>query len=148
MNKVVIQLQCQRKRKDWEWPNSLPHATILLATPLIYAMIVPLLVFDFCVELYQRVVFPLLGLPLLSRREYIRLDRHRLPYLNPFQKAGCLYCGYANGLLHYASRIAAETEKVFCPIQHRTGGKFHPPAHHIDFAPYGDAKEFQRKMDI
>jgi hypothetical protein len=148
MNKVMIPLQYQRKRKDWEWPNALPHATIMLATPLIYSMIIPLLVFDFCVALYQRVVFPLLGLPLLSRREYIRLDRHRLPYLNPVQKAGFLYCGYAHGLLQYASRIAAETEKVFCPIQHQSGGKFHPPAHHIDFAPYGDAKEFHRKMGI
>ncbi|WP_443147733.1 hypothetical protein [Nitrospira sp.] len=79
--------------------NLIPQGTILVATPFIYAMIIPLLVFDLCVELYQRVVFPLLGLPLLSRQEYIRQDRHRLPYLNPFQKAGCLYCGYANGLL-------------------------------------------------
>ncbi|GJL58543.1 MAG: hypothetical protein NPIRA03_14000 [Nitrospirales bacterium] len=146
MDKDLSRFQCYRKYKSRPWLNLVSQGTTLVATPFIYAMIIPLLVFDFCVELYQRVVFPLLGLPLLSRREYIRLDRHRHPYLNPFQKAGCLYCGYANGLLHYASRIAAETEKVFCPIQHQSGGKFHPPAHHIDFAPYGDDKVFQRKM--
>lgn len=148
MDNVWSRFQYGRKYKSWRWISLIPQGTTLVATPFIYAMIIPLLVFDLCVEVYQRVVFPLLGLPLLSRREYIRLDRHRLPYLNPFQKAGCLYCGYANGLLQYASRIAAETEKVFCPIQHQSGKKFHPPAHHIDFAPYGDAKEFQRKMGI
>jgi len=73
----------------------------------------------------------------VSRREFIRFDRHRLEYLDPIQKLGCWYCGYANGLLHYASRIAAQTEEIFCPIQHQPGGGFHPPAHHADFAPYG-----------
>ncbi|MGP0592949.1 hypothetical protein ACTRXD_10505 [Nitrospira sp. T9] len=99
MDNVWSRFQYGRKYKSWRWMNLIPQGTILVATPFIYAMIIPLLVFDLCVELYQRVVFPLLGLPLLSRQEYIRQDRHRLPYLNPFQKAGCLYCGYANGLL-------------------------------------------------
>ncbi len=40
------------------------------------------------------------------------------------------------------SEVAAEIEKVFCLIQHQSGGKFHPPAHHIDFAPYGDDEKF------
>lgn len=146
MNKAGINSEWQRPTKMWEWPSWLPRPALLLATPLIYAMIIPLVIFDVCVALYQRLVFPLLGLPHIPREEYIRLDRHRLPYLNAIQKAGCLYCGYANGLLHYASRIVAETEKFFCPNQHRKGGIFHPPSHHIDFAPYGDEKEFWKRM--
>ena len=73
------------------------------------------------------------------------MDHRRLEFLDPIQKLGCWYCGYANGLLHYALRIAAQTEEIFCPIQHQPGGGFHPPAHHADFAPYGDRKGFEAR---
>jgi hypothetical protein len=131
--------------QTWTWQAWPPRMRTLLAAPMIYAMIVPLVILDFFTEIYQRVVFPLLGAPIVSRREYFRLDRRRLEYLDPIQKLGCWYCGYANGLLHYASRIAAQTEEIFCPIQHQAGGGFHPPSHHGDFAPYGDREEFEAR---
>lgn len=124
----------------------LQRTALYLAAPLIYLMIIPLLFLDLCAELYQQLVFRLLGIPLLKRRHYMRFDRHRLEYLNAVQKLGCTYCAYANGLLRYAGRIAAETEKFFCPIQHLPGGIFLPPAHHAEFVPYGDRKGFAARL--
>src|SRR2546425_141804 len=93
----------RRLTRAWQWQAWPPRIETLLATPLIYAMAVPLAILDISLECYQRLVFRLLKVPLVTRRGYIRFDRHRLTYLDPIQKLGCLYCGYANGLLHYAS---------------------------------------------
>ncbi|RMH38151.1 MAG: hypothetical protein D6690_00805 [Nitrospirae bacterium] len=119
-----------------------PRLTTVLAAPFLYAMLMPLLIFDVCLELYHRIVFPILRLPQISRSAYIRIDRHRLSYLPPTWKLACAYCGYANGLLHYAARIAAETEAYFCPSKHQPVPGFHPPHHHRGFADYGDARGF------
>ena len=41
-----------------------------------------------------------------------------LAYLDPIAKINCAYCGYANGLLHYFSAIAAQTENFWCSIKY------------------------------
>lgn len=121
-----------------------PHLTTILASPLLYLMILPLLLLDLSLEIYHRLAFPILGIPTVRRGSYIRLDRHRLPYLPFLLKVACAYCGYANGLLQYAARIAGDTELYFCPIKHQAAPDFHPPAHHQGFADYGDAAGFHR----
>lgn len=145
VEKLCDSLGRPTRKRTWTWKAWPPRMATTLAAPMIYAMIIPLVILDVFMEGYQRVVFPLLGAPLVSRREYFRFDRHRLEYLDPIQKLGCWYCGYANGLLHYVSRIAAQTEAIFCPIQHQPGGGFRPPAHHAAFAPYGDREGFERR---
>jgi hypothetical protein len=120
-----------------------PKWTTILASPLLYAMIVPLVVVDICLELYHRVAFPILGIPTVPRKHYIKIDRHLLPYLPAIVKLACIYCGYANGLLQYAGRIAGDTERYFCPIKHQAAADFHPPPHHRNFAEYGDARGFR-----
>jgi hypothetical protein len=121
-----------------------PEWRTVVVSPLLYGMIVPLIVLDLALELYHRVVFPVLGIPLVRRGEYIKIDRHLLPYLSPILKVACAYCGYANGLLHYAVRIAGDTEIYFCPIKHETSPGFRPPLHHQSFLEYGDAEGFRR----
>ncbi len=121
-----------------------PEWRTVVVSPILYGMIIPLIVLDLSLELYHRVVFPVLGIPRVRRREFIKLDRHRLPYLSPILKVACAYCGYANGLLHYAVRIAGDTELYFCPIKHETSPDFHPPPHHQRFLEYGDAEGFRR----
>jgi hypothetical protein len=54
-----------------------------------------------------------------------------------------MYCGYANGLLHYASAIAGETEKYFCGIKHQSDPNFIEPPHHKNFVKYGDEEAFR-----
>lgn len=111
--------------------------------PLLYLQFIPLVFLDIFVEIYHRIAFPLLGIPLVSRSRYIRADRHKLPYLSVVNKINCVYCGYANGLLPYAAEIAARTEHYWCGIKNQEGGDYVPPAHHGDFLPYGDEKAFR-----
>src|SRR3989442_4134965 len=87
---VVEKLWSSRARptRTWTWQAWPPRVRTLVAAPFIYVMIVQLVILDVCVEIYQRVGFPLLGAPLVSRREFNRFDRHRLEYLDPILKLG------------------------------------------------------------
>lgn len=113
------------------------------SAPFIYAVLVPLVILDILIELYHRVCFPLYGLPLVERGKYIRLDRHLLPYLRWWERVNCTYCGYANGLLRYASAIASQTERYWCSIQHeKIRGRIAEMRYQKDFLPYGDQGAF------
>jgi len=107
------------------------------STPFILGMAVPLTFLDASIEIYHRVAFPLYGIPLNKRSDYIKIDRQKLSYLGVQDKIWCTYCGYANGLLPYATKIAADTEKYWCGIKHETGHGYVPP-HHKEFLEYGD----------
>jgi len=109
-------------------------------------MIVPLVLLDLSLELYHRTVFPVLGIPRAIRKDYILIDRHRMSFLPIVLKFACAYCGYANGLLHYAVRIAGDTERHFCPSKHQESHNFRPPPHHKDFADFGDVQGFSQRF--
>ena len=115
----------------------------LLSMPFIYVMIVPMVAFDICMEIYHRICFPLYGLRYVTRSEYIRIDRNKLSYLSWIESLNCAYCGYANGLMHYASAIAGATEKYWCGIKHLEDRGFRPPEHQKDFLAYGDEEAFK-----
>jgi hypothetical protein len=112
--------------------------------PVIYSMIFPLVIFDFCLEIYHQICFRLYKIPIIKRSSYIRIDRHKLQYLTRWEKLNCAYCGYANGLMHYASVIAGETEKYWCGIKHQKDPNFIPPEHHKDFLEYGDEESYNK----
>jgi len=116
----------------------------LPAMPLITLAIFPIAVMDLYVELYHRISFPLYRIPLVNRRSYIRIDRHRLPYLNLLQKYYCVYCGYANGVVRYWVKIFSETERFWCGIRHEEKEGFRQQEHQEDFLPYGDEEGFKR----
>ncbi len=90
----------------------------IVTSPVIYSMIIPALIMDLFVTIYQAVCFPIYGIPKVRRGEYIVFDRHRLRYLNSLQKLNCLYCAYFNGLIGYVREIASKTEQFWCPIRH------------------------------
>ena len=90
----------------------------LVSMPFIYMMIIPAIIFDFCLEIYHRICFPLYKIEIVKRSKYILFDRNHLSYLNWFEKLNCLYCSYFNGLIWYAREIAWRTEKYWCPIKH------------------------------
>lgn len=117
-------------------------ARYLVSAPLIYQLIIPLVLLDFCIEVYHRICFPLYGMECVERSHYIKIDRHRLKYLKPAEKFNCMYCGYANGFLAYAVAIAGETEKYWCGIKHKNEKGFKEPKHHEKFLPYNDKKSF------
>ncbi len=124
------------------------HSGIMavLGAPFIYAMIVPLILLDIALTIYQFATSLFYGIQKEHRADYITIDRQYLAYLNAFQKFNCVYCGYANGLLAWGRAIAGRTEEHFCPIKHarKTRGQ-----HDLywDFADYGDAQTWMQQRD-
>ncbi len=115
---------------------------VVLTAPFIYALIVPLVILDLFVTVYQAVCFPAYGLKKVRRGDYLVFDRHHLAYLNVIEKFNCAYCSYANGLIAYAREIAGRTEQHWCPIKHarRVVGAHAAYAH---FEDYGDAEAYR-----
>jgi hypothetical protein len=124
-----------------------PEWSTLAVSPLLYGMFVPIVLLDICLEIYHRLAFPILGIPTVPRGNYIKMDRHLLPYLPVILKIACAYCGYANGVFNFAMRIASDTEAYFCPIKHQASPDFHAPPHHKNFAEYGDAETFRHRWE-
>ena len=121
----------------------------IISSPIIWAMIIPIVLCDICIEIYHRICFPLYGIAYLKRSRYIRiLDRRKLPYLKWYEKLGCMYCGYVNGWLHYASVIAGKTESYFCAIAHLEVRGYIPSEHEKSFAKYGDTAALRRRYDL
>jgi hypothetical protein len=117
----------------------------ILSAPIIYAMIVPALLLDLSLWIYQAVCFPIYRIPKVKRSDHIVLDRHYLKYLNLIERLNCDYCSYFNGLSSYAMEIAARTEQYWCPIKHASGkAQRHSRAHR--FIDYGDADSYRGQL--
>ncbi len=119
---------------------------VILTAPVIYSLIVPLVILDIWVSLYQAICFPVYGIARVPRRDYIAIDRHHLAYLNALQKLNCVYCGYANGLIAWVREVAARTEQYWCPIKHARRLAA-PHDRYPVFADYGDAEAFRRELE-
>ena len=119
---------------------------VVLTAPFIYALILPFVLLDLFVSIYQAVCFPVYGIPKVPRREYIVIDRQNLGYLNGLQKLNCVYCGYANGLIGWVREVASRTEAYWCPIKHsRSVAGSHP--RHLAFIDFGDEQQFQDRVE-
>lgn len=114
-----------------------------LSVPFIFGMSIPIVLLDITIEIYHQIAFRLYAIPLNDRRKYIRIDRQKLEYLENFDKFWCVYCGYANGFLAYAVKIAGDTEKYWCGIKHKENPGYIPPKHHDAFIQYGDEEAFR-----
>ncbi|WP_457597209.1 hypothetical protein [Hydrogenimonas sp.] len=146
LGKGVEEVTCDFAREKiplltYLWRGNKRYA---LTAPVIYGMIVPALFMDLCVTVYMHSCFPIYGIPKVRRRDFIAIDRHRLPYLNALQKLNCVYCGYFNGLVAYVEEIAARTEQFWCPIRHarRLRGVHHRYWH---FLRYGDGERLKER---
>jgi len=126
-------------------PDS-PKLRYLLSVPFIYLMIIPTVVLDLSVSIYQSICFRLWEIPLVKRQEFVVLDRHQLQFLSGLEKLNCMYCGYTNGVYAYAKMIAGETERYWCPIKHEdtvpTPHKFY-----IEFAEFDNEAEWKQLME-
>lgn len=113
-----------------------------LSAPIIYSLIVPMLVLDAALTVYQWLCFPLYRIQRVRRKDCWTFDRAHLAYLNALEKLNCAYCSYGNGLAAYFTEIASRTEQYWCPIKHarRVRHAHHRYNHFVD---YGDAEGFQ-----
>ena len=119
---------------------------MILTAPVIYALIIPVLLLDLFVALYQTVCFPVYGIPRVHRSDYLAFDREQLAYLNALEKLNCAYCAYANGVFAYVREVASRTEQYWCPIKHalRVKGVHSRYRHFLD---YGDAESYRRRIE-
>ncbi len=97
----------------------------IISAPFIWRCIVPALLLDLSVSLYQAICFRLYRIPRVRRSRHIVIDRHSLAYLNLVEKINCVYCGYFNGLISYVQEITARTRRVLVPDQARPPGGQH-----------------------
>jgi len=133
------------KKSSWKHLRT-TRLLVILSSPLIYACVIPFLLLDAAVAIFQLVCFPIYGIPKVRRKDYLVFDRGRLAYLNTIEKVGCVYCSYANGLLAMITEIAARTEQYFCPIKHsRPLLQVH--SRYGKFLPYGDARAYRGQSD-
>lgn len=121
------------------------HPLVMLTAPVIYSLIVPLVILDISVSLYQAICFPAYGIEKVRRRDYFAFDRAHLAYLNALEKLNCAYCSYANGLIAYVREIAGRTEQYWCPIKHARR-MIATHEHYRQFVDYGDAEAYRKQI--
>lgn len=131
----------KKKRSFWQTTKSTTFREYL-STPFIYSMMIPAVILDLFLFMYQQTAMRLYRIPLVKRSDYITLERKHLDYLNWVEKLNCIYCSYVNWLFAYAVEIAWRTEKYWCPIKH---AKKMTSSHNWEkyFADYGDADWFK-----
>ncbi len=118
---------------------------IILTVPIIWAALIPCVILDLVVTVYQFICFPIYGIPFARRRDYVVIDRQHLGYLNWIEKVNCMYCGYFNGVIAYVREVAARTEQYWCPVRHaRPVKSVH--GHYRRFFEYGDAKGYREGL--
>jgi len=117
-----------------------------LTAPVIWSVLLPAIILDGFITVYQFICFPVYKIPKVKRGHYIVIDRHSLSYLNIIEKVNCVYCAYFNGLLAYIQEIAARTEQYWCPIKHaRRIGYTH--SRYKYFFDYGDGENYRQKLE-
>jgi hypothetical protein len=138
-------LQKRQRVGIWPYLRTTPISH-LLSAPIIYGVIIPFLLLDLAVTLYQQICFRIYRIPLVRRSDYLILDRHHLAYLNAIERINCLYCGYSNGLIEYVREVAARTEQYWCPIKHALRS---PDPHRWAerFVDYGDIQAYQTRLE-
>ena len=122
--------------------SSIPR---VLTAPVIYGLLIPIALLDLSVTIYQQVCFRVYCIGLVERSAYIAIDRQHLAYLNAIEKLNCVYCGYANGVFAYVREVAGRTEQYWCPIRHAKRVRA-PHRHYHEFAAYGDAEGYKKRL--
>jgi len=119
---------------------------MILTSPVIYALIIPVALLDLFVAVYQMVCFPVYGIPRVRRADYLAFDREQLGYLNILEKLNCAYCAYANGVFAYVREVGSRTEQYWCPIKHaRRVLGVHP--RYGSFVDYGDGDAYRHELE-
>jgi len=138
----------KHRRMAKTWSRYLRESRIfsLFTAPVIWSCLIPILLLDLVVSFYQFFCFPVYGIPKVRRADYVIMDRHKLGYLNWFERMNCVYCEYVNGVIAYAQEIAGRTEQYWCPIKHAMRLKtMH--SRYQKFFDYGDAEQYRQRLE-
>jgi hypothetical protein len=137
--------QNRQRSSLWQYMQS-SRFFVGLTAPFIYGCIIPFVLIDLFISIYQFVAFPLYGIPKVRRADYVVFDRGKLGYLNLLERINCAYCSYGNGVLSFVVEVAARTEQHWCPIRH-AHRIYHQHDRYSHFLPYGDAKAYRQKIE-
>ncbi|WP_197411474.1 hypothetical protein [Sphingopyxis sp. H012] len=118
---------------------------VIITAPVIYSMLLPLVLLDIWISVYQAICFRAYGIARAQRRDYIAFDRGRLAYLNWVEALNCAYCAYANGVIAYAREIGSRTEQYWCPIKHALRIS-DPHQRYYEFLEFGDAEGYRTRL--
>lgn len=147
--RVVFEAEIRERHREFKTNllSFLRHSewSRLITAPVIYSLVLPLLVLDLGIAVYQAVCFPIWNIKPAKRSDFIVIDRHHLAYLNMVEKLNCVYCGYANGLAALVSEVASRTEQYWCPIKHAKRIK-NAHVRYSKFVDYGDAESFRARL--
>jgi len=138
----------QGQNQMQQFSDYLKKASIknIISSPFIWSVILPVLLLDLTVSIYQAVCFPIYGIPKVKHSDYIVFDRQLLNYLNLMEKINCGYCSYFNGAIAYIQEVAARTEQYWCPIKYaKKVSTLHSRYQH--FIDYGDAESFRQHKE-
>lgn len=119
---------------------------VAVTAPVIYSLLIPFVLVDLWVSVYQAVCFRVYKIPQVRRGRYMNFDRTGLPYLNLLEKLNCAYCSYVNGIVAYVGEVAARTEQYWCPIKH-TRRVVGAHARYDGFEDFGDGHSYRRRLD-
>jgi hypothetical protein len=125
--------------------SSFPVA-VIITIPFIWGMMIPALLVDISVTIYQSVCFPIYKIPKVKRKDYVVMDRYDLFYLDKVERVNCWYCEYFNGVIAYTREVAARTEQFWCPIKHSKALK-DKHSRYDKFFDYGDFKKYREELD-
>lgn len=142
--KEVLARQKENLKNLLVWFGEVPLLHFLTA-PIVYGMVIPAVLIDLTLFIYQHVVFRILKFKFIKRSDYIIFDHQYLGYLNSIEKLNCIYCSYVNGLMQYASAIAGRTEFYFCPIKHAKK-VVHEHDYYNKYLAYGDGEDYRKKL--
>ena len=121
--------------------------SVILTAPLIYSLIIPFVLLDIFVTVYQAICFPIYNIPKVKRSDYLNFDRMKLDYLNAIEKFNCAFCSYGNGIIAYVREVAARTEQHWCPIKHARR-RLDMHNRYPKFTEYGDGEQYRKEGPI
>lgn len=119
---------------------------VILTIPFIWAMIIPIVIIDIFVTIYQAICFPIYKIPKVKRKDYVVMDRYNLFYLDKVERINCWYCEYFNGVVAYVREIAARTEQFWCPIKHSKPLK-DKHSRYDNFFDFGDFTQYRKELE-
>lgn len=118
---------------------------VILTIPFIWGMMIPALIVDISVSIFQYICFPIYKIPKVKRSDYVVMDRCNLFYLDRVEKINCWYCEYFNGVTAYVREIAARTEQFWCPIKHAKPLK-EKHSRYDNFFDFGDYLQYRQEL--
>lgn len=89
----------------------------MLASIVIYLMVIPMVLTHLSFFLYQEIYFRIYGIPKVRFRNYMTFDHGILKNLNVAQRMNCVYCAYANAFAAWLKAIVNQTEVYSCAIK-------------------------------